>query len=324
MRLGSSLGSVAYGVLMSTGASDSKTGSSRGWFPLTRWSLVAQAGGAADACEPVILEAARREALDTLLQRYLPALRSHLLSRSARLQDVDEILQEFITERVLERDLLAHADRERGRFRTFLVTSLNNFCANRHRFHNARRRAPKGMKILSLAGSAEDGDAGGAPEGPAIDVPDRKGDSEQPTDVFDIAWAKQVLAEALRRMRIGCVGCGATDLWEIFELRVLRPALEDADPLSYAEMVNRFGYATPKQAANVLVTAKRRFEAALRSVLAEYVNDEEELAREQMSLGAILGSSRARLQGAKEAGGGGRELRQSAGTARSNDDIQTG
>lgn len=261
-----------------------------GWFPLTNWSLIAQAGGVGNNTDPAAQESARREVLGILLHRYLPALRAHLLARSIRTDRADDLLQAFVADRVIERNLLAHADRARGRFRTFLVTSLNNFCANQFRFDRAERRAPKGAKVLGLGGTqgidAPDADK------PAFDIVDENAADE--TDVFDVTWARQVMAEGLRRMRAECVGCGRIDLWEVFDLRVLRPAFEDAKPLAYDEMVRRFGYATPKHAANALVTAKRRFETALRSVLAEYVNDESELDREQAALGTILSSPRAR------------------------------
>jgi hypothetical protein len=77
----------------------------------------------------------------------------------------------------------------------------------------------------------------------------------------------------------------------VFEWRVVAPALDDAPPVGYADFVRRLGYATPKAAANALVTAKRRFEQTLRSVLAEYTGDEEELELELAGLGDVLASA---------------------------------
>ena len=57
-------------------------------------------------------------------------------------------------------------------------------------------------------------------------------------------------------------------------------SLDDAAPLGYGQLVERLGYATPKAAANALVTAKRRFEQALRSVIAEYVADAVRVVRD--------------------------------------------
>src|SRR4051794_36682601 len=95
-------------------------------FPTTRWSLVARAGESGDAAE-----AARREALGVILGRYLPALRAHLLARRVPAGWVDDLLQGFIADKVIEYNLLGYADRGRGKFRTFLLTALDRFAANR-------------------------------------------------------------------------------------------------------------------------------------------------------------------------------------------------
>ena len=92
-------------------------------------------------------------------------------------------------------------------------------------------------------------------------------------------------------MQAECLAAGREDLWEVLHVRVLKPALNDAEPMGYEEMVKRYGYASPKQAANALVTAKRRFEQAVRSVIAEYVGDEAELEQELAELGSVLGAA---------------------------------
>src|SRR5678815_584864 len=97
-------------------------------FPTTRWSLIERTQCADGA--PV---AAGRTAMGMVLTRYLPPLRAHLLRRGIAADRVDDLLQGFIADKVLERDLLATADRERGRFRSFLITALNNYAANQLR-----------------------------------------------------------------------------------------------------------------------------------------------------------------------------------------------
>src|SRR5687767_9577992 len=97
-----------------------------GRFPTTQWSLVARAGAAG--------EAARREALGVLLERYRPALRAHLLSRRIRPERADDLVQGFITDKLIEKDLLARADKSRGRLRHFLQAALENYAANQLRF----------------------------------------------------------------------------------------------------------------------------------------------------------------------------------------------
>src|SRR4051794_11467498 len=87
-------------------------------FPATHWSLIDRAR------EP----ASRREALATLLVRYLPALRAHLLAaRRVPPDRIEDTLQAFVTDKVIEQNLLAHADREKGKFRSFLVSTFDRY-----------------------------------------------------------------------------------------------------------------------------------------------------------------------------------------------------
>ena len=98
------------------------------WFPTTQWSLVdvVRRGDSR----------ATRAALEELLRRYLPALRAHVVRRRhISLDDSDDLIQEFIASKILEKDLLARADRELGRFRSYLLKALDRFC---HRLGAAR------------------------------------------------------------------------------------------------------------------------------------------------------------------------------------------
>ena len=74
-------------------------------FPQTHWSLIRRAGGV-DAANPE----ERREALSRLLARYEPALKSYLrLVRRMPAGEADDLLQTFITDRLLEHQLLGRA-----------------------------------------------------------------------------------------------------------------------------------------------------------------------------------------------------------------------
>src|SRR5580658_7027301 len=102
-------------------------------WPTTHWSLVGRAGsGGAEA---------RRQALATLLRIYLPALRRHVVRRGMiQPQLVDDVLQEFLVSRILEKDIIRLADQGRGNFRTFLATALDRFLLNWLRYQSAAKR----------------------------------------------------------------------------------------------------------------------------------------------------------------------------------------
>src|SRR5258708_17508 len=92
----------------------------------TDWSLVRRA---ADVDGEV-----KRLALSAMLARYRPALVLHLRSRFG-LDDecAEEYVQEFIVGKVIEQNLVGRANKERGRFRSFLLTALDCYTIDRLR-----------------------------------------------------------------------------------------------------------------------------------------------------------------------------------------------
>lgn len=213
-----------------------------GCFLSTRGSLILAARGG----DP----ARRREALDELLRLYLPALRAHLLyRRRIDLHRAEDLLQAFVTRKVLERELLTRFDPARGRFRSFLLKSLQNFVFD-HLETNSNQIAMDRCEPLA--------------------------ESESP--VFEVEWSRQLLQETLRRMRQDCVAEGKAARWELFHARVIVPTLTGGAEPSYRTLVDRFGFRSAEQACNALVTAKRQFERTLRALISEtehMLSDEE-------------------------------------------------
>jgi RNA polymerase sigma-70 factor (ECF subfamily) len=204
---------------------------------------------------------AARQALDHLLRRYLPALRAHLVfGKRLSPADADDVLQDFVAGKILERDLIARADQRLGKFRTFLLTALDRFLWNQLRNRGARKRA--------------------ADEAGALGDRDGQLSAGSGADVFDQAWAREVLRAAVERMRDACLVSDRADVWGLFECRVLGPALEGREPEDYATLVRRFGFQSPAQAANALVTAKRMYARMLRAVIGEYTSDAAEVETE--------------------------------------------
>src|SRR5690606_13017814 len=105
----------------------------RGGFPSTHWSEI-QVAGHGDV-------QARRAALEALIPRYMPALRSHLLyARRLNPHEAEDVLQAFLADKVLEQNLIARAEPEKGRFRNFLLVTLDRFMLNRLRALRVRTR----------------------------------------------------------------------------------------------------------------------------------------------------------------------------------------
>jgi RNA polymerase sigma-70 factor (ECF subfamily) len=232
-------------------------------FPTTSWSLVGRAGGAAGPSD--------RAALDQLLRQYLPALHQHLVfAKNLSPDQADDVLHDFVAGKILERELIAQADRDLGKFRTFLLTALNRYWLNRVRAARTRKRA-----------AAE----GAQPLGDRVEQLAMQNDE---TRAFEVAWARNVLSEALTHMQTHCEQTGRGDLWGVFEARVVRPSLSGCPPTDYDELVVRFQFRSPSQACNVLATAKRMFARTLRAVVAEYARDPQEIDEELRDLQSAL------------------------------------
>jgi DNA-directed RNA polymerase specialized sigma24 family protein len=200
-----------------------------------------------------------REALALLLQRYLPALRAHLqYGTSLQESQVDDLLQGFVSDKILESDLLGRADHRRGKFRTLLLTSLHRYMVDQWRSEKAKKRAAQQAVQL-------DNDFAGL----------WIATSETASSSFDLAWARQIIDETLRRMESECRALQRLDMWGVFETRLVGPILHGEKPLPYDELVTKFSLTTPRQASNVLITGKRMFVRILREVVGEYTPHEE-------------------------------------------------
>jgi len=215
-------------------------------FPSTHWSLIFSAR--------VEDSQTRREALDELMRLYLPPLRAHLLYR-LRIEPnrVDDLLQDFVARQILERELLAKAEAARGRFRSFLLKSLQNYV-----FAELRDDVRKEAALR-------------------LEPPDRA-----TCDVFEVEWARQLLQESLRRMKLECAREGVSTRWDFFVCRVVLPTLTGKPSPAYEALIERFGFRSAEHAANSLVTAKRQFERTVRAVVAEmeHLRDDAEIDSE--------------------------------------------
>src|SRR5437867_13178493 len=92
-------------------------------FPSTHWSVVLAAGRS--QADPEIAQAALAE----LCQTYWAPLYSFVRSRGYSVYDAQDLTQSFFAY-LIERKIYARVDRQKGRFRSFLLASLKNFLAD--------------------------------------------------------------------------------------------------------------------------------------------------------------------------------------------------
>jgi DNA-directed RNA polymerase specialized sigma24 family protein len=213
-------------------------------MPETRWSLVEQAASG----QTIV----RRAALNELLQRYMPALRAHLvLEKRIAAERVDDLLQGFVAEKILDKWILGDATASRGRFRNFLLTALDNYIVSQHRYAQTTIRGSGKDVSLDAVGDVE-------------------GREPNPAEQFDVLWASQLLEQAIAVMETQCKDVNRMDIWQVFESRVLAPLSGDHVPPTYGELAAAFTLKTPTHAINLVITGKRMFARILRSLILEY------------------------------------------------------
>jgi RNA polymerase sigma-70 factor (ECF subfamily) len=238
-----------------------------GAYPTTQWSLVRAASSGE--------EDARRDALTQLVRRYVPVLVKHLVrGRKLTPDQADDVVQSFLADKVLADGLIGFADPTRGRFRAFLATSLDRYLVSYLRAENAKKRGGGTSRVELEAG---------------LPVVDRRAAS--PDRSFDVSWARQVLADAVNATQAECLASGRGDVWGVFEGRVLAPLLHGGEQVAYSDLVARYGFVSPSQASNVLVTANRMFVRELRRVVGAYTSSDAETEEEIADLRRILTDS---------------------------------
>src|SRR5215216_106975 len=94
-------------------------------FLTTHWSMVLAAAGNSMGNSSTQAQAA----LERLCRLYRYPLYVHVRRLGWKAEDAEDLTQQFLA-RFLERKYLERADPERGRFRSFLLTSLKHFLAD--------------------------------------------------------------------------------------------------------------------------------------------------------------------------------------------------
>lgn len=233
-----------------------------GQFATTRWSIVVSAGrrNSPDA----------QEALAVLCERYWCPLYSFVRRRGFNQDEAQDLTQEFFVH-LLERDALQLADRERGRFRSFLLASLQNFIHSFWRREKAKKRGGDRVR-LSLDFESAETMYRHEPE-----------DLLSPERIFERRWAMTVLANAVARLREEHATAGKLALFE-----TLKAFLGGAGETSGYRDAGR-QLAMNEGAVKVAVyRLRRRCRELLRTEIAQTVTTTDEIDEELRELFAIL------------------------------------
>jgi RNA polymerase sigma-70 factor (ECF subfamily) len=236
----------------------------RAAFPTTRITLIQAARG-----EP---GPRTHEALSTLCRAYWYPIYAYVRRLGISQEEAEDLTQGFFT-RVLEKHYLRDFQRERGRFRSFLLTALKHFIANERDWAHARKRggARPPVPLDEVLRGAE----GRYSLEPRNDLtPDR---------IFERQWALSVLARVQDHLREEASRHGDASRFE----RLKGLLLGDDEAIGYRELAVELS--TTEGALRVAVhRLRQRFREILRQEIEHTVATPDEVGDELRCLLAAI------------------------------------
>ena len=232
-------------------------------FFTTHWSVVLAAGNG--------VSPAAQAALERLCQTYWYPLYVFVRRKGHSADDAQDLTQEFFA-RFLEKRYVALADQTRGKFRSFLLRSLEHFLVNEWTKANAEKRGGTAPKI-----SWDEAQAEGR-------YSHERMDGMAPDKLYEKQWAMSLLEKVIERLRVDL----ADEASGLFE--ALKPTIwgEPTDS-SYQEIASKVGMTegAVKVAAHRM---RQRYRELLRNEVAHTVATAAEVDEELRYLAAVLRS----------------------------------
>jgi RNA polymerase sigma factor (sigma-70 family) len=232
-------------------------GGSREAFPPTLWTIVLHAK---DPGSP-----RRREALQRLIEAYWKPLYGFVRRKGNSIEASKDLIQGFFSE-LLTKDFLKYVDPNRGKFRTFLRTSLDHYLADEFDRATAQKRGG-GRAILSLNFTEAEEELGATVAAP----PDRS---------FKRDWAIRVMTQGLDSLRASFESSGRLAEFEALKLHLTSTHPEGT---SYEQLALSLGISV-EDVRNRVRTARARYKDAILDVIRSYTHSEEEARGELQEL----------------------------------------
>ena len=240
-------------------------------FATTRWSLIRQRSGPGprSRVDPGLAQ---------LCQIYWRPIFAFIFRRGYSAADAEDLTQDFFL-MIQEGNLLQSADPARGRFRSLLLKSLNNFLIDAA-VKNQRHKRGGNVQFVSWEKWMAD-----APS--QLSLPAAAIESCPPEALFDAGWAAAIAEEALRRLRTECESKGRRRVYEVLH-RYL--ATERAE-ICYEELSRALGVPEPS-VKSLLHHFRTRYRSLLREEIAKTVESEANVNDEIRYLCATLSAGR--------------------------------
>ena len=230
-------------------------------FTTTHWSVVLQAQGQSSAAE---------EALNKLCRTYWRPIYSFVRRSGVAPEEAEDLTQGFFLLLLERRDFDA-VRKEKGRLRSYLLTSLKHFLASEHRRATAAKRG-KGQRLIPLE---------------ELEMSGRR--EIEPTDaltaerLYERRWALTLMEQVLRRLKDEYDTAGNTELFDSLKQLLA----DEVEAPSRAEIALRLRM-TENAVRQALHRLRQRYQLLLREEIGHTVAVSSDIEDELRHLIAVL------------------------------------
>ena len=215
-----------------------------GVFATTHWSIVLEAQGESPAAQ---------QALEKLCRTYWRPIYGFVRRQGASAEDAEDLTQGFFA-LLLERKDLNTVRKEKGRLRSYLLTSVKNFLADEARHAMAVKRG-KGQRLIPLEEIRER-------EGIDIERSDRLTADE----IYERRWAFTLLEQVMARLREEYRSAGNVRFFD----QMKKMLMDEPDRQSQAQVATEFDM-TENAVKQAFYRFRQRYQTLLREEIAQTV-----------------------------------------------------
>jgi len=231
-------------------------------FPATRWTLVIQVQQSPGS--------AAAKALEELYKDYWYPIYAYLRRRGYNQHDAEDVTQGFFAS-LLEAESFQNARSERGRFRSFLLGSLQRYLTQQLRHASAQKRGGQ-IKVVSLDQATAEDRYGMEPT-----------TNVDPETLYQRTWARSVLERVLDSLNASYAKAGRALVFD-----TIRSFLEWNDRSTpYAKIAVQLSISEATVRVEVL-RMRRLYRQRLEQEIAQTVGSAEDLKDELQFLRTVL------------------------------------
>jgi RNA polymerase sigma-70 factor (ECF subfamily) len=213
-------------------------------FTTTHWSVVLEAQGESPAAQ---------EALEKLCRTYWRPIYSFVRRQGAGAEDAEDLTQGFFA-LVLERKDLSAVRKEKGRLRSYLLTSVKNFLADEARRALAVKRG-KGQRLIPLDDIRER---------ELVDI--ERSDRLTADQIYERRWAFTVLEHVMTRLQDEYRSAGNLRFFD----QMKKMLTDEPDRPSQAQIASEFDM-TENAVKQAFYRFRQRYQSLLREEIAHTV-----------------------------------------------------